>query len=244
MSTCIANFLITAQNAACQSNNNPLSRGVAQNMRFTRQTNYAVLICVITLLSTSAFARNGDIYISEGTDGTPRFSSQPYDESYRLYLKGDSPPAFVKGTIAHSARSRYNRIEIDSLIRISASKHGLDPDLIRAVVEVESAYNPLALSPKGAIGPMQLIPATAARYGIINPGDPQQNIDGGVRYLKDLIANHNGNVALALAAYNSGERAVLRHGCRIPPFQETMIYVPNVLARYEANKHATGSSQE
>lgn len=213
-------------------------------MRFARQTDFAALICVISLVSTCTFASSGDIYISEDSDGTPRFSSQPYDESYKLYLKGDSPPAKVKEAMAHSARSKRNRIEMDSLIRISASKHGLDPDLVRAVVEVESAFNPLALSPKGAMGPMQLIPATAARYGIINPGDPQQNIDGGTRYLKDLLATHNGNVALALAAYNSGERAVSRYNSRIPPFQETMIYVPNVLARYEANKRATESSQE
>jgi soluble lytic murein transglycosylase-like protein len=91
---------------------------------------------------------------------------------------------------------------------------------------------------------MQLIPATAARYGVANPGDPQQNIDGGVRYLKDLIATHNGNVALALAAYNSGERAVSRHGSRIPPFRETMLYVPTVLARYEANKRAIAAETE
>lgn len=213
-------------------------------MRFACQTDFAVLIVVISLVSTSTFASSGDIYISESSDGTPRFSSQPYDESYKLYLKGDSPPAKVKEAIAHSARSKRNRIEMDSLIRISASKHGLDPDLVRAVVEVESAFNPLALSPKGAIGPMQLIPATATRYGVINPSDPQQNIDGGTRYLKDLLATHNGNVALALAAYNSGERAVSRYNSRIPPFQETMIYVPNVLARYEANKRATESSQE
>lgn len=213
-------------------------------MKFARQTDFAVLIGVILLVSTCAFAKNDDIYISLDADGTPRFSSQPYDESYRLYLKGDSPPAKIKEPVAKSERAKRNRAEMDPLIRSSANKHRLDPDLVRAVVEVESAYNPLALSPKGAMGPMQLIPATAARYGIANPSDPQQNIDGGVRYLKDLLAAHNGNVALALAAYNSGERAVLRHGSRIPPFRETMIYVPNVLARYEANKRATESSPE
>lgn len=213
-------------------------------MKFTRQTDFAVLIGVISLVSTCALAKNDDVYISQDPDGTPRFSSQPYDESYRLYLKGDSPPAKVKGTIVHSARAKRNRMEMDSLIRSSANKHGLDPDLVRAVVEIESAYNPVALSPKGAVGLMQLIPSTAARYGITDLGDPQQNIDGGVRYLKDLIAAHSGNVALALAAYNSGEHAVSRHGSRIPPYRETMLYVPTVLARYEANKRGTETIPE
>lgn len=213
-------------------------------MKFTHLTDLAVLISVISLVSTCAFAKNDNVYISQDPDGTPRFSSQPYDESYRLYLKGDPPPAKSRETIAHSARAKLNRMAMDSFIQKSANKHGLDPDLVRAVVEVESAYNPIALSPKGAMGPMQLIPTTAARYGITNPRDPQQNIDGGVRYLKDLLTAHNGNVALALAAYNSGEHAVVSHGSRIPPFRETMIYVPHVLARYEANKRALEPSPE
>lgn len=217
--------------------------GTVRNMRFTRQIDIAVLIGVISFLSTCAFAESDDVYMSQEPDGTPRFSSQPYDGSYTLYIKGDSPPAKAKVSSIHSGTKR-NRMEMDPLIRSSSNKHGLDPDLVRAVVEVESAYNPIALSPKGAMGPMQLIPATAARYGVTDPGDPQQNIDGGVRYLKDLLAAYGGNVALALAAYNSGERAVFRHGSRIPPFRETMIYVPNVLARYEANKRAIESSPE
>lgn len=109
--------------------------------------------------------------------------------------------------------------------------------MVEAVVAVESSLNPAAVSPKGAQGAMQLMPATAARYGLNGPGawrDPERNIDAGVRHLKDLLSQHGGNVALALAAYNAGAGAVARHQGRIPPYRETMLYVPAVLAKSAA----------
>jgi soluble lytic murein transglycosylase-like protein len=105
---------------------------------------------------------------------------------------------------------------------------------VEAVVAVESGFDARAVSPKGARGAMQLMPETGRRYGLKGPGDfdlAERNIEAGVRHLKDLIAAHQGNVALALAAYNAGPRAVARHGQRIPPYPETMLYVPAVLSR-------------
>ena len=116
------------------------------------------------------------------------------------------------------------------MIEHYARLHNVPQDLVAALVGVESGFNTRAVSPKGAAGAMQLMPATAARYGVTNPEDPAQNIDAGVRHLKDLLVLHQGNVALALASYNAGQGAVARHGSRIPPYRETMLYVPAVLA--------------
>jgi soluble lytic murein transglycosylase-like protein len=106
----------------------------------------------------------------------------------------------------------------------------VDLALILAVIEVESAFQARAVSRAGAIGPMQLMPGTARRYGV-DPWDPQANVDGGARYLRDLVRMFGGDVRLALAAYNAGESNVVKAGYRVPAFEETRRYVPSVLAR-------------
>lgn len=119
------------------------------------------------------------------------------------------------------------------LLEAAAQRNGLDPALVHALVDVESGHDARARSPKGALGLMQLMPETARRYGIRDPLDPAQNAAAGTAYLRDLLRLFGGDLALALAAYNAGEAAVLRHGGRIPPFAETRAYVPKVLARYQ-----------
>ena len=120
-----------------------------------------------------------------------------------------------------------------ALIQTAALEAALDPALVHAVIFVESGYNPAARSPKGAIGLMQVMPDTALRYGVADPGrSPEVNLKAGTRYLKDLMGLFEGRLELALAAYNAGENAVIRHGQRIPPYQETRLYVPAVLERY------------
>ncbi len=111
----------------------------------------------------------------------------------------------------------------------AAKRHGLRPELVHAVILAESLYQPKALSHKGAMGLMQLMPATARRYGVTDPWDPAQNIDGGVRYLRDLSAQFD-DVELVLAAYNAGEEAVISYGHKIPPYAETEVYVQRALA--------------
>ena len=116
-------------------------------------------------------------------------------------------------------------------IRSAAEKHGLDENLIHSIIEAESNYNPGAVSVKGAVGLMQLIPETASRYGVDNAYDPQQNIDAGVRYLKDLFSQYSDNLRFVLAAYNAGPDAVKKHN-GVPPFPETERYIRRVLTIY------------
>lgn len=114
------------------------------------------------------------------------------------------------------------------LIHETAARYGVDPDLVEAVVQVESGYNPDAVSSAGAMGMMQLMPATARALGVQDPFDPVQNIDGGVRYLKALLDRYGGDLVKALAAYNAGSGAVDHYG-GVPPFAETQLYVQSVL---------------
>jgi soluble lytic murein transglycosylase-like protein len=138
----------------------------------------------------------------------------------------DQPPLPPATAVAVVARAEH---PIDTIAR----RHGVDPLLVRAVIRVESNFDPRAVSPKGAAGLMQLMPETAMRYGVENRFDPTQNVDGGVRYLRDLMAMFDGNLSLALAAYNAGEGAVLKYGRRIPPYPETQQYVVWVRSFYD-----------
>ena len=123
-------------------------------------------------------------------------------------------------------------IQIDNLIRFYGKQHGVDPYLIFCLMSQESKFTKGAVSPKGALGLMQLMPGTAARYGVTNPYDIAQNISGGTRYLKDLLKMFNGRVDLALAGYNAGENAVIKYGYTIPPYDETRNYVKLIIKRY------------
>jgi soluble lytic murein transglycosylase-like protein len=113
----------------------------------------------------------------------------------------------------------------DEVIVEHSRMHNIRPDLVRAVVQVESAFNPYAVSPKGAQGLMQLMPATQRTLGVVNPFNPLENIRAGVRYLRQLLDRYNNDEALALAAYNAGPMAVAKYGEKVPPYQETRNYV-------------------
>lgn len=120
------------------------------------------------------------------------------------------------------------RERFEPLVQEHASRHSLRPDLVRAVIQVESGFNPRATSPKGAMGLMQLMPATARELGVLNAYDPDDNIRGGTAYLRQLLDKYDGSEELALAAYNAGSGAVDRYGRRVPPYQETRDYVRKV----------------
>ena len=135
------------------------------------------------------------------------------------------PPATRFASRPHPAKG-----QVASLVRKLAPQYQLDPELVLALIEAESNFNPRALSPKNAQGLMQLIPATAERFGVRDAWDPEQNLRGGMAYLRWLLARFKGDVQLALAGYNAGEGAVERHG-GIPPYAETRAYVSHIIAR-------------
>ncbi len=122
--------------------------------------------------------------------------------------------------------------QIDGYVSESAKRNGLDPLLIYSVMHQESSFKSRAISPKGARGLMQLMPGTAVRFGVTNIFDPQQNIEGGSRYMKFLLDRFDGDLSLALAGYNAGEGAVEKYGFRIPPYAETQEYVRRISNRY------------
>ena len=133
---------------------------------------------------------------------------------------------------------------IDGLIKQNGAKYGVDPYLIFCVMEQESHFNTRALSPKGASGLMQLMPGTAARFGIRRPSDPAQNIAGGTRYLKQLMGQFNGRIDLVLASYNAGEGAVMKFGRKVPPYKETRDYVKRISYRYRRAKPSRSPKNE
>lgn len=138
--------------------------------------------------------------------------------------------------IAHGADTTGNSA-YDQLVKQAAARHGVDPNLIMAVMRQESGFNSRARSYKGASGLMQLMPATARRFGVGNIYDPAENIEGGTRYLRFLLDMFNGDVELALAGYNAGEGAVLKYNYQVPRYRETQNYVRSISARYGRSKH-------
>ncbi|MEO8203253.1 MAG: lytic transglycosylase domain-containing protein [Betaproteobacteria bacterium] len=153
---------------------------------------------------------------------------QPRPAPRPVKIYPDTPPLFLARNYVESDPSRYTRH-----IKLAARATKVPAALIRAVITAESAFNPYALSSTGAVGLMQLMPDTAARYGVKNRMDPSQNILGGARYLSDLMRLFNNNMRLTIAAYNAGEGAVLKYGRKIPPYPETVAYVPKVLMYYK-----------
>jgi hypothetical protein len=153
------------------------------------------------------------------------------------------------GSASRGARSDYRwlagrhdrRSRFDKLIEASAARWGVDPTLVRAVIQVESDFNPRCVSNKGARGLMQLIPETARRYGVKNIFDPAQNIDGGVHYLADLMGMFHEDLEHALAAYNAGEGAVTKYA-GVPPYQETTTYVRRALTVYYGRPYGTAAT--
>lgn len=191
------------------------------------------LIIMYSLASSLACA---DVYEYVDEAGIVHLSDFALDSHYVLILKSDTPSAIdensIAGKFSGNSHVALTSLQLLSQIEKSAQRNYLDSELIHAVIQVESAFKEKAQSPKGAQGLMQLMPATAMRLGVKNTYDPIQNIEGGAKYLRELLTLFNNDVSLALAAYNAGESAVIKYGNRIPPYKETQAYVVKVLDIY------------
>ena len=177
----------------------------------------------------AAVPAEAQIYSWRDASGTLVLSNKPREEAGNVTTYAVHGSATLRTTTRPERTARQK--QFDHLIEQYAREHGVSPDLVRAVIQAESNYDPRAVSAKGAMGLMQLMPATARELGVDDAFHPAQNIRGGVTYLARLLAKYDGNVELALAAYNAGAGNVERYGNAVPPFRETRDYVAKITAR-------------
>jgi soluble lytic murein transglycosylase-like protein len=177
-----------------------------------------------SVAANAAPAVKQDIYKFVDSKGHVSFSDKRSHDGYVKLEK--TRKGWVEPPQSHNYKE--NKRKYETLVVDASKEHEVPFWLISAVIHAESFYNPKAISSAGAVGLMQLMPGTAKNYGVYDRQDPRQNIEGGVRYLKDLITMFEGNLELALAAYNAGENAVIKYGYRIPPYKETQLYVRKV----------------
>jgi soluble lytic murein transglycosylase-like protein len=180
-------------------------------------------------------AQNKKLKLTARTVERPAPSGvQPFSGSL---ISNVTPPAPAASAPAAKALGGFSTGDaaIDSYIAESGARNGVDPLLLYSIMHRESSFRRTAVSPKGARGLMQLMPGTAARFGVSNIFDPRQNIEGGARYVRFLLDLFGGDVRLALAGYNAGEGAVMKYGNRVPPYSETQNYVRTIGARYTQN---------
>jgi soluble lytic murein transglycosylase-like protein len=192
----------------------------------------------------SGFAQ-ADIYRSLDPATPTRYTNTlPAEGRWELYLKEKAAPirdepVYDQRRFTVNSHSRYA-----SQIQAAAMANNVEAALIRAVISVESGYNSAVVSSAGAVGLMQLMPETARRYNVADRYDPEQNIHGGTEYLHDLLRMFNYDLRLTIAAYNAGEQAVMKYGNRIPPYRETLAYVPKVMKLYKQYSAGSASAKQ
>ena len=191
---------------------------------------FLVICAAIGVLPILAGA---DIFKYVDTHGRVHLTDRPVHDGFKKLVK--TWKGWQEAKVDYQG-SNKNRTKFGPTIARAAKVHRLPPALLHAVITAESAYDPAAVSRAGAVGLMQLMPATAQRYGVRNRRAPTANVAGGTHYLRDLLTMFDNNVVLALAAYNAGENAVINYGHRIPPYEETQTYVRRVLKYYNSYK--------
>ena len=207
-------------------------------------SNFKNLWLLLILLSGClglSFQTSADIYKYVDKYGRVTLTDQPQGNNYKRLVKTWKGWEEARSQIALKDFEK-NRERHHSLIDWAAKRYGLPVSLVHAVIATESAYDTNAISRAGAVGLMQLMPETAKRYGVVNRRNPMDNIDGGTRYLRDLLVMFDYDLTLALAAYNAGEGAVKEYGNQIPPYEETRRYVDKVIAYYNKYKKSDSTS--
>lgn len=210
----------------------------------------AGLFALAVLLGAAVAARADYVVLRSGA----RLNVTGYEilgDRYRLHLKGGVAEVPVDDIVGIEPDEIFAPIEeplseqtpFQRIIRAAAKRYGIDADLIHCVVAVESNFNPKAVSPKNARGLMQLMPQTAAQYGVKDIFDPEENVNAGTRYLKELLGKYR-NLTLALAAYNAGPERVDQYGRRVPPYLETMKYVQRIAKSYAKIKAEAAAQKE
>ena len=213
----------------------PVFRGLFVGRPVLGRAIGVVLVCL--LLPAGALA--GTAYQFEAPDGTIVFTDKPLPLPFKLVKQleltwGDIKRRVPKPRMDAKSMPR-NRDRFDLLIADTAQRHRLLPELLHAVIEAESAYDPNAVSHAGAAGLMQLMPKTAERFGVTDRFDPAQSLEGGASYLRFLIDHFDNDLMLAIAGYNAGENAVEKYGRTVPPYRETKGYVVKVLKFFRRN---------
>lgn len=209
-----------------------------KHMKHEMSAKMLVLTGFFTLVSIPVGEATADVFKFVDRSGHVTYTDKPRHAGFKMIIQ--SPPAMLfssrrpmgTGNYRLNAAFENNRREFAPLIEAAANKYSLDPALLHAVIRAESAYNPGAVSNKGAAGLMQLMPQTAARFGVRDRFDPEENVEGGAHYLSDLLDMFQSDVRLAVAAYNSGENTVKKFGYQVPPIAETQDYVVKVLNYY------------
>lgn len=190
---------------------------------------------IIVLSSAIPFSASADIYRYVDAKGTVHFTNVPTDKRFKLYIPS--------GNFCHFRfNNRFNNSNYEPIIREVANKYQVDYNLVRAIIKAESDFNPSAISPKGAKGIMQLMPATAEDMSVKNVFSPRDNIEGGVKYLRRLLNIFNNDLRLVVAAYNAGENAVIGCNYTIPPYNETQEYVRRVFSYLRSYKNGSNKN--
>jgi hypothetical protein len=204
----------------------------------------AKIVAAMTLLLFLSPAVHADIYKYTDENGVICFTDAPFGKKTEKVAQEKTSDLSVESRASQTpgkrpaASASAGPVDYTAYVREAASKYEIEPELIRAVIRAESNGNHRAVSRKGAMGLMQLMPQTASDMNVSNPFNPEENIEGGTRYLRYLIEKFNGDITLALAAYNAGPRTVEKYG-NVPPITETVQYVKKVFAFYRGGRNVT-----